>query len=330
MMNSEIARVDAKPVRMDILVMEGASMLTLAGAGDPLRAANRITGRAVFDWRYVSVDGAGVRTSAGNVWPVGGRLDPGESRDFLFVVAGFGTPHMRDRHVVSAIYRASRNARFVYGIESGAWLLARAGLLDGRQATTHWEDFEDFAAAFPAVDLKPDRAVADGRIVTTSGAGPTYDAMIDLIRRTCGQAAALDVAGAFLHEAFHSAADLQNAIPLGPPGNRDARVGEAIRAMEARLDEPVTIAAIARRLSMSVRGIEKLFAKEIGETPGAYYLSLRLNSARRLLLDTRLPLSDIATRTGFSSLAAFSRAFKRGFGRSPRMFRNSAGGPVPG
>ena len=260
-----------QPFTVDILVLPGSSLMTLACAGDPLRAANRVTGRTVFDWRYISLDGRDPVTSAGMEWPVSGRFDPGAKRDVFAVIAGFGAPEMRDRTLFSGVFRASKRAELTVGIESGAWLLARAGLLDGRRATTHWEDFEEFETAFPAIELRPDRYVVDGGFITTSGASPTFDMMIDLIRRRTGIAMALDVASVFVYEASRGAGDAQSHVSFGASGNYDPRLVQAIRAMELCIDRPVTIAAIARRVSMSVRGLEQLFAKEIGQTPGALF-----------------------------------------------------------
>ncbi|PWW04058.1 AraC family transcriptional regulator with amidase-like domain [Hoeflea marina] len=311
----------SRPLSVDILVLSGSSLMTAACAGDPLRAANRVSGRKLFDWRYVSLDGRNPVTTAGGEWPVSGRFDPGLKRDVLAIVSGFHTAEMQDRRVISRIFQAAKNARSTIGVESGAWMMARAGLLDGRNATTHWEDFEEFAAAFPLVNLRPDRYVTDGRYVTTSGASPTFDMMIDLVRRHAGLSTALDVASVFVYEAARGASDVQSVISFGPGNSHDPRVVKAIRAMEMCIDAPVTIAAIAKRISLSVRGLEQLFTREVGSTPGAYFLVLRLNAARRLVLDTSLRMTDIALRTGFSSEAAFSRAFKREFGAAPAHYR---------
>jgi transcriptional regulator GlxA family with amidase domain len=208
-------------------------------------------------------------------------------------------------------------------VESGAWILARAGLLDGRAATTHWEDFEDFAGTFPEVDLRPDRYVTDGRFATTSGASPTFDLMIDLVRHRAGLPVAHDVTGVFIHETSRGAGDYQSHAFLGHSADHDPRIAKAARIMEKCIDAPVTIAAIARRIPISVRGLEQLFMREIGQTPGAYFLNLRLNAARRYVLDTTLPMTDIASRTGFSSINALSRAFRNTFGQSPANYRKS-------
>lgn len=313
-----------RPVSVELLVLPGVSLMTLACSAEPLRSANRVSGRRLFDWRFTSVDGASPTTSSDIAWPVDGRFDPAGRRDILAVVAGFFASEAGDRSLAGMVHRASRRARAVIGIESGAWAMARAGLLDGRAATTHWEDFEEFGAAFPAVDLRPDRYVVDGRFITTSGASPTFDLMIDLTRQIAGPAVAVDVARSFIYEASRGAGDMQARISFGPPGNEDERLVRAVRAMEQCIDSPVTVAAIARRVGLSARGLEQLFTRETGQTPGAYFLALRLNAARRLVLDTRLALTEVASRTGFSSVGALSRAYKRAFGEPPSKGRATA------
>lgn len=310
-----------RPIAVDILALPGSSLLTLSSTSEPLRAANRISGRTVFDWRFVSVDGADPVTSSGIAWPVSGRHDASRNTDILALVAGFGAARMTDRKLIAHVFRAARNARLVIGVESGAWLLARAGLLDDHRAATHWEDFEEFASAFPQVDLRPDRSVIDGRLVTTSGASPTFDLMVDLIGRILGRPAAIEVASSFVFEELRPAGDAQSFATLGGVARHDPRLARSVRIMETHIDAPLSIAAIARRVSMSVRGLEQLFTRQLGETPGAYFLSLRLGAARRLVHDTRLSMTDIASRTGFSSESAFSRAFSRQFGLSPTMSR---------
>ena len=309
-----------RPISIDLLVIPGCSLLTTSSTVEPLRAANRQAGRKVFDWRFVSVDGTPPVTSSGIAWPVSGKHDPNSRCDILGVIAGFGAAQMTDRRLIGHIYRAVRGASVVIGIESGPWLLARSGLLDDHRAATHWEDFEEFAAAFPNVDLRPDRYVVDGRFITTSGASPTFDMMVDLVRQVLGHPAALDVASSFVHDDLRAAGDPQVNVTLGD-ADHDPRLVRAIRIMETHIDAPVSIAAIARRVAMSARGLEQLFSRQLGETPGAYFLSLRLAAARRLVNDTRLSMTDIASRTGFSSESAFSRAFSRQFSISPSASR---------
>jgi transcriptional regulator GlxA family with amidase domain len=169
----------------------------------------------------------------------------------------------------------------------------------------------------------PDRYVIDGPVFTTGGASPTFDLMLHLIRTRLGMATALDVASVFIYEQAHAGADAQPLVSLGRLDDYDPRLASAVRMMEATIDAPLTIAAIARRSGVTTRTLETLFQKAIGESPGAYFLRLRLSAARRLVRDSRIPLADIAARTGFSSAASFSRAFRKAFGTAPSALRHS-------
>ncbi len=189
---------------------------------------------------------------------------------------------------------------------------------------------EDFAAAFPGTDVRPDRYVIDGPVFTTGGASPTFDLMLHLIRSRLGMAVALDVASVFIYDQSRAATDAQPLVSLGRLDGYDPRLAQAIRLMEAHVDQPLGVAAIAKRAGVTPRTLESIFRKSIGETPGAYYLRLRLNAARRLVVDTRVAMADIAARTGFSSAAAFSRAFSRTFGSPPTALRKISSVAIPG
>lgn len=316
-----IFRPERSKLAVTFLVLTGTSIMCVASAIDPLRAANRIVGERHFDWRIVSVDGEPPVTTSGLPIAVDGRFDAAGKPDVLIVVGGFGTRDLGTPSLNGAIRRIARSARAVGGVEAGTWLLGHAGLLEGRKATTHWEDLEDFAAAFPGADVKPDRYVIDGPIFTSGGASPTFDLMLHLVRSRLGMAVALDVASVFIYDQARAATDAQPLVSLGRLDGYDPRLAQAIRLMEAHVDQPLTVAAIARRAGITPRTLELIFGRSIGETPGAYYLRLRLNAARRLVLDTGVPMTEIAARTGFSSAAAFSRAFSQAFGRPPMAMR---------
>jgi transcriptional regulator GlxA family with amidase domain len=316
-----IFRAEHTPLKVTFLVFSGSSIMCVASAVDPLRAANRIAGETLFDFKLVSVTGEPALTTCGLPVAVSGRFDPAETTDVLVVVAGFGTQNYATTALLAGLRRAARAARACGGVEAGTWLVARAGLLEGRAATTHWEDMEDFSAAFPGVDVRPDRYVIDGPVFTCGGAAPTFDLMLHLVRSRLGMAVALDVASVFIYDQSRAATDAQPLVSLGRLDGYDARLAQAVRLMEAHIDQPLTVAAIARRAGVTPRTLENIFRRSIGETPGTYYLRLRLGAARRLVADTAIPMADIAGRTGFSSAAAFSRAFSRAFGEAPSQFR---------
>src|SRR5918995_5934408 len=313
----DVFQAERAPLHVTFLVFSGSSIMCVASAIDPLRAANRIAGETLFDYRLVSVSGDAAITTCGLPVAVSGRFDPAARTDMIVVVAGFGTQGYATGSFLQGLRRAARSARACGGVEAGTWLVARAGLLEGRAATTHWEDMEDFAAAFPGTDVRPDRYVIDGPVFTSGGASPTFDLMLHLIRTRLGMAVALDVASVFIYDQSRAATDAQPLVSLGRLDGYDPRLAQAIRLMESHVDSPLTIAAIAKRAGVTARTLESIFGRSIGETPGAYYLRLRLGAARRLVVDTRVAMADIAGRTGFSSAAAFSRAFSRAFGEAP-------------
>lgn len=316
-----IFRAEHTPLRLTFLLFSGASIMCVASAIDPLRAANRIAGERLFDFRLVSMTGEPAMTTSDLPIPVSGRFDPRAQTDVVAVIGGFGMRHQETAALLAGLRQAARSARAIGGIEAGTWLVARAGLLEGRAATTHWEDLEDFAATFPGAEVRPDRYVIDGPVFTSGGASPTFDLMLHLIRTRLGMAMALDVASVFIYDQSRAATDAQPLVSLGRLDGYDARLAQSVRLMEAHVDQPLTIAHVARRVGVTPRALENIFRRSIGETPGAYYLRLRLNAARRLVADTRLPMADIAARTGFSSAATFSRAFTNGFGKSPSTLR---------
>ncbi len=312
------------PLPVTLLLLPGASLMTFASTLEPMRAANRVAGRALFDWRLVSADGAPVATTTGVPIAVDGPLDPSAVRGLLLAVAGFDADAQASRDLVRRLRAAARRAVLVIGVEAGPWLMARAGLLDGRPATTHWEDLEDFQARHPAVIVRPDRYVIDGTIATAGGASPIFDLMLHLIRERFGYTTALDVASVFSYDEAHPGTEAQSLAPLGRLVRREPRVAGAIRLMEERLDAPLTVADIAGRLGTSVRGLEQAFQRTVGLGPGRYCRELRLGAARRLVVDTALPMAEVAVRTGFGSASAFARAFARRFGTSAAALRREA------
>ncbi len=316
------------PLSIGVLVLPQASILSVASTLDPLRSANRHLGREAFRWRVVSPNGAAVPLTCGLELPSAGTLREADGADALIVIAGFRQAEVATRPLIAALRRIAPRFRAIGGIDAGAWVLARAGLLDGHRATVHWEDLEDIAAANPRVEVVPDRYVISGARITAGGAAPASDLMLHLIRARHGAALALQVAGSFITVARDGAEPQVGAQFGGREARtnprRDPRVAAAIARMEARLDDPEPAAAVAAALGITARRLEGLFNADLGMGPGAYARDLRLQAARRMVTDTRHPLQEVALRTGFASQGAFSRAFKARFGLSPSQLRRAS------
>ncbi|MGD2171184.1 MAG: GlxA family transcriptional regulator [Gammaproteobacteria bacterium] len=317
-------------LRVTLLVLPESSMMSLASALDPMRAANRIADRRLFEWRIATLNGKSARLTCDLVIEPDTALDANLRGDVLIVIASFNQQHHAGPAHLKLLKRLARNFSIVGGIEAGSWILARSGLLQGKSATTHWEDLEEFATCYPALDVKPDRFVIDGRVFTTGGASPTFDFMLYLIRRRFGYPLAMEVSSVFIYDGVHSATDNQPLVSLGMLENSEPRVAAAIQVMEQHIDDTLSIAQVAAQVDLSVRMLEYLFKQTLDLSPAAYYRRLRLQTARRMVVDTRLKLQEIAIRTGFNSLSSFSRLFRNHYRQSPGECRQKARADLPG
>jgi transcriptional regulator GlxA family with amidase domain len=317
--SATIFAASQQALTLALLVLPQSSILEVASTLDPLRAANRHLGTEAYRWRVVSPDGGAVPLTCGIELPSHGPLSAAEGADALIVIAGFQQWQGATPLLIRELSRMGPRFAAIGGIDAGAWVLARAGLLNGYKATVHWEDHEDFAAAHPAVEAQPNRFVIDRNRFTAGGAAPAADLMLHLIRARHGAALALQVAASFITTARDG--HEPQVSPKKPDLRLDPRLAAAIARMEARLDQPETTEEIALALGLSRRRLEQLFNKGLGMPPAAYATTLRLQAARRMITDTRHPLAEIALRCGFSSASNLSRAFRAKFGQAPSRLR---------
>lgn len=324
--SAPIFAASQQALSLALLVLPQCSILEVASTLDPLRSANRHLGHEAYRWRVVSPDGGPVPLTCGIELPSSGPLSAAEGADALIVIAGYRQSEVATARLIRDLRRLAPRFAAMGGIDAGGWVLARAGLLAGHRATVHWEDHEDFAASHPEIEVVPDRFVISGNRFTAGGAAPAADLMLHLIRARHGAALALQVAASFITTA-HDGSEPQVSpdAPRRPDPRLDPRVAQAVARMEARLDAPETAAASAAAVGLSPRRLEALFTAQLGMTPGAYGLSLRLQAARRLITDTRHPLADVALRSGFSSASTLSRAFRAQFGMAPSQLRRKTG-----
>lgn len=315
---------NSKTQELLILVLPESSMMTLSSVLDPLRAANRLSRLPLFSWQLLSLDGKPINLSCGVEIKVDSQLLANNIGDLLVVVAGFNHEfHAPSKSLVN-LRKTASSFTTIFGVESGTWILARAGIISHQQVTTHWEDTENLADRYPNLEVRDERFVIDKRVWTSGGASPTFDMMLHYLRSTQNKSLALDVASAFIYKESSAPTDAQTLASIGRIEELEPRLAKVIKIMEANIEEPIAITEIAQSINLSVRSLEQLSTKYLSITPGAYYLRLRLQTARRLVLDTRLTLLEISVRAGFNSQPAFSRAYKSRFGQSPLAMRNNS------
>ncbi|MDH6265496.1 transcriptional regulator GlxA family with amidase domain [Rhizobium sp. SG_E_25_P2] len=311
---------------LDILAFPETTMILLSAVIEPIRAANRIAGRTLYRWRLLSPDGRPVETTAGICIPVSGAFQPERDSKPLFVVASYNWQRSATPAIKMALSRTARHRDVIVGVESGAWLMAEASLLDDHKATVHWEDFDDFTARYPEIGTVKERYVIDRKRMTSAGAVPTLDLMLEIIRRGHGYSMALEVARSFIYERDGGGRDLLPSPPTAP-GIIDRRMSEAVRLMEETVDQPLSLEKLARKSGLSARHLQSLFNQSFGVTPHVHYLALRLNAARRKVIETPASFAEIATATGFNSASAFSRSYRLQFRESPSETRKRLRSP---
>ncbi len=304
-----------EPQDIAVLLFPRFSNHCLANAVEPLRAANEMLMQDQYRWRYVTLDGAPVLSSSGlPVLPDCKLRDhPGGAQ--LWVMASYDCQALATATTARALTAAARRFGIVAGMDTGAWLMAHAGLLDGHTATIHWDEMAGFAETFGMVEAVTDRYVIDGPRVTCGGAMTAFDLVLAQIRAAHGAALALEVAAFFMHHATPT----HRSDVYRHPGT--AAVEEAIATMSRTVETPLPIAQIARSLDMSQRALTRLFQDELGAPPVTVYKRLRLAAARRYAQQSRYSIAEIALRCGYANAAAMTRAFVQEYGRAPSTFR---------
>lgn len=306
---------------VDILVLPETNLILVASVIEPMRAANRIAGRPLYHWTIYSPDGAPIETKSGIPIPVSGIFRPQRETAPLFILSSYNWQRSATSQLKMLLSQTARHRELMAGIESGSFLLAETSLLDNFKATTHWEDFEDFTASYPQVTMVRERFVIDGKRITTGGSLPTLDLMLELIRRAHGYSLALEVSRLFIYEQERTRGDLLQMPAIGNMRILDPRVGAAVKLMEETVEAPLTLARLARRIGVSPRHLQDLFRDTMGVAPHEHYLALRLNAARRKVIETRMEFADIAAISGFNSSSSFSRSYRAHYRESPSETR---------
>jgi transcriptional regulator GlxA family with amidase domain len=314
------------PQRFAFVLLPNFSMIAFASAVEPLRIANRMADRTLYDWQIVSKDGGLVRASNGCLVTTDQSLaavnvGPGQNQPTILVCSGLGAERISDRELFAWLRRAGRSGAVLGALCTGAHLLARAGLLDGHRCTIHWENLPGFMEEFPEVDVSADLFEVDRKRLTCSGGTAALDLMLHLIARDHGQELAVKVSEQCLLDRIRQPHDHQRMPYRVRLGIHHSKLIGAIEMMESNVEEPLDQEMLARYVGLSRRQLERLFRKHLGRTPAQYYLELRLERARHLLYQTTMPIMNVAFACGFVSASHFSTCYRQMYGKTPRAER---------
>ena len=299
-----------------ILLYPGFSALCLANAVEPLRAANTLARRDLYTWQFLGGTGAPVLSSSG--LPVQPTKLSQQGGDLLLVMPSYGHLDHDTAQGRRQLRAAAGRFRMLAGLDTGAWLLASAGLLDGVRATSHWDTISAFEETFPEVHVTKDRFVIDGTRASCGGATTTLELMLELIERDQGAALALEVAALFMYGERDPDMEPNRLL------SHHQTVRAAAALMRRNLENPLTIPKVAAGLGLSARMLELAFQSNADQSPAQLYRSIRLAEARRRLEQTRESVTEIAHRCGYEDPSAMTRAYRREYGKTPSATRKAA------
>ncbi len=305
-------------VRVAFLLFDGFSNMVLSCLLEPLRAVRDQAGVDIR-WQVLTAGNRPVQSSSGLLISPDGSCEATGPLDMLVVVAGYAYRDHAAGAPLRQISALSRQSRIVVGADTGAWLIAAAGLLHDQRATLHWSLLSDFAETFPDIQVESDPYVMQGRVWSCGGASGALDLMLAFIADRFGPANAFIASTMFLHDAGR-----QNAAPPGAvrlAGKGTARLRQVVNLMVESIETPLPLAQIAARCNISLSKLDRLFQAELGMAPGRYFQMLRLSQARELAASTEFSLREIALRCGYADAAALSKAFRRAYGHSIRQSR---------
>jgi AraC family transcriptional regulator, glycine betaine-responsive activator len=310
-----------RPFRIGLLLVEGFALMSFASVVEPLRAANLLAGRTLYALSAIPAAGEAATSSAGTVVPAQGRVGEAPAFDLVMVVAGGDPAAFHDRRAIAWLRRAARTGVTLGGVSGGPVILARAGLMAGRRMTVHWEHAAALAETVPGLMLERTLYVIDRDRVTCAGGTAPMDLMHALIAGHHGAAFARRVSDWFLHTDVRPAAGAQRAGLMERVGTANRAVLDAVTAMESHIGDPLDLGQLARAAGVGPRQLNRLFREKLGLSTMAFYRRLRLETARNLMRNAPLAVTEVALATGFASSAHFSRACRSEYGAPPSRLR---------
>lgn len=303
--------------RVGLILVTKFSMIAFASAVEALRHANYVGDRPVFEFFTYSVDGQPVVASNGMYLQVDHPLDDANKLDMIFVCSGLDVHLYADRGILKNLRRLSTHGVQVGAICTGTYILAKSGLLGGYRCTIHWENLSSFAEEFPDIEIIAELYEVDRSRYTCAGGTAAIDMMLHLITSHAGHKVAAAVADQMIHHRIREGSEGQRMALRARLGVSHPKLLAVISEMEENLEMPLNCGDLASNVGLSTRQLERLFRKYLDQAPTRYYLKLRLDRARYMLLQTSMPILDVALACGFVSASHFSKCYREYFKRTP-------------
>ena len=311
------------PRRFVFVLIENFTLLSFSSALDALRIANRMSGKKLYDWIFIGENEEFVSCSAGTQFKLDNCLIELHRDDTILLCGGTSIQESTTRKLVGWLRREARRGLIIGGLCTAAYPMAKAGLLDEKKATIHWENQDSFAEEFLEVELTKTVFVCDGNRYTTAGGTSSIDLLLKIIADDHGEELANAVADQMIYSSIRTDQDTQRLSVPTRIGVRHPKLSKVIQMMEINIEEPISPSILAKDVGMSTRQLERLFRRYLDRSPKRYYMELRLQKARNLLMQTDMSVINVALACGFASPSHFSKCYRAHYDTTPYRERGS-------
>jgi len=312
------------PKNFIFILLNNFSLIAFASAIEPLRLANRMGGKELYKWTVSSADASPeVKCSNYSVIKVNGNLPEINRQDTIIVCGGTNVRDNTTNLLLSWLRKQSRKGIGIGGLCTAAYTLAKAGLLSDKKCTIHWENREAFLEEFPGIELSNRVYTIDKNIFCAAGGTASTDLILCLISNDHGPELSNLVADQMIYSSIRTDRDDQRLSIPTRIGVRNPKLENVIQKMEQNLEEPISPSILAKDAGMSARQLERLFRRYLLRSPKKYYMELRLQKARSLLLQTNMSVINVALACGFTSPSHFSKCYRSYFLNTPYKERGS-------
>ena len=316
---------DADVSKFVFMLLPKFSLMAFTSAIEPLRIANRLAEKEIYQWRIASDDGISVTCSAGVTLNVDMGLDDVDRKETIIFCGGLSIKPAVTPRMLNWIRREARKGMPIGGLCTATYLMAKAGLLDERRSTIHWENRESFIEDFPEHEISSGIYTIDNNRYSSAGGTAAADLMLRLIANDHGTDLANGIADQMIYTTVRTDKDQQRLSIPARIGVRHAKLSTVIKMMEGNLEEPISPTVLAKDVGISTRQLERLFRRYLNRSPKRYYMELRLEKARNLLLQTDMSVINVALARGFTSPSHFSKCYRMHFSTTPYRERGAQG-----
>ena len=311
------------PKRFVFVLLDNFTLLCFAAAVESLRIANRMAEETLYEWVLAGEGGTTVSCSAGAEFRVDIDLEELRRDDVVMICGGIDVQRATTKKVLNWLRREARRGLKVAGLCTAAYTVAKAGLLDGKRATIHWENHDSFLEEFDEVELTKSVFVVDGNRMTTAGGTSSIDLLLKIIADDFGEKLANAVADQLIYSSIRTDQDTQRLSVPTRIGVRHPKLSQVIQMMESNIEEPISPSTLAKDVGMSTRQLERLFRRYLNRSPKRYYMELRLQKARNLLMQTDMTVINVALACGFASPSHFSKCYRAHYNTTPYRERGA-------